>query len=280
MNAPSLHGPLSVLMLGCGNMGAAIASALACTHPSVRITAVDPDVERARQFLLSSSSIDIVAGCGELAECTFDVCLVAVKPQHVAAALQAAGPVLNDALIVSIAAGIPLSGLQQAAPDLRRFVRVMPNLPALAGKAMSVGYSDASRLSAEDRAIVESIFAALGAFRWLDTEAQIDLATGVTGSGPGYVFAFTEHLQHAAERLGFSPELAAHFARETVIGAARLLEQDARSAHDLKVAVTSPGGTTAAGLAILEKPTALPATLAATVKAAADRAAQLAAIQP
>lgn len=277
MNAASPRDPLSVLMLGCGNMGAAIASALASHHPSMHITAVDPDIERARQLLPSTGIIEIVAGCADLAGRSFNICLVAVKPQHAEDALQAAALALNDALVVSIAAGVPLSRLQEAVPSLHRFARVMPNLPALAGNAMSVGY--ASRLDANDQGIVEGIFTAIGAFRWLYSEAQIDLATGVTGSGPGYVFAFTEHLQHAAEQLGFSPELAAHFARQTVIGSARLLEQDARSAHDLKVAVTSPGGTTAAGLAVLENPAALPAALAATVKAAADRAAQLAEIQ-
>ncbi len=277
MNAASPRDPLSVLMLGCGNMGAAIASALASHHPSTRVTAVDPNVERARQLLSSTGAIDVVADCADLAGRSFGVCLVAVKPQHVVEALQAAAGSLNGTLVISIAAGVPLIRLQDAVPSLRRFARVMPNLPALASTAMSVGYS--SRLGADDRAIVEGIFTAVGAFRWLDSEAQIDLATGVTGSGPGYVFAFTEYLQRAAEQLGFSPELAAHFARQTVIGSARLLEQDTRSAHDLKVAVTSPGGTTAAGLAVLENPTALPAALATTVKAAADRAALLAEIQ-
>ncbi|AMD56846.1 hypothetical protein AWN88_00760 [Agrobacterium tumefaciens] len=273
------HPSLSVLMIGCGNMGAAIASGAVASIPSIDITAVDPDVERARQLLSSNAAVKVVANFESLNDRHFDVCIVSVKPQHVEAALQAARINLPNALIISIAAGIPLERLQAAVPGLNRLVRVMPNLPALAAFAMSVGYADANAVPEEDRQIVEELFGAIGQFCWLARENDIDLATGVTGSGPGYVFAFTEYLQGAAEKMGFSNELAAKFARQTVIGAARLLEQDPRSAQDLKIAVTSPGGTTAAGLAVLEAPTALPSLLIDTTVAAANRAAELAKVQ-
>ncbi|MGP4689573.1 pyrroline-5-carboxylate reductase [Agrobacterium pusense] len=271
------HPTLSVLMIGCGNMGAAIASGAAASMPSIDITAVDPDVERARQLLSSHATVKVVADFEGLNDRHFDVCILSVKPQHVDAALQAARKNLPDALVISIAAGIPLVRLQTAVPGLNRLVRVMPNLPALAASAMSVGFADAVSLS--DRQVVEDVFGAIGQFCWLANENDIDLATGVTGSGPGYVFAFTEYLQGAAENMGFPKELAAKFARQTVIGAARLLEQDPRSAQDLKVAVTSPGGTTAAGLAVLEAPVALPSLLIGTTVAAANRAAELAKVQ-
>ncbi|MFS8123308.1 pyrroline-5-carboxylate reductase [Rhizobium sp. BR 250] len=274
------HHKLSVLMIGCGNMGTAIASGAAIRLPRIDITAIDPNVERARQLLPQQAPVKVLADFEELGERHFDVCIVSVKPQHVEAALQAAQQYLSGALIISIAAGIPIQKLQDATPDLRRFVRVMPNLPALAASAMSVGFADADVLSQSDRKIVEEIFGAIGRFCWLVSENDIDLATGVTGSGPGYVFAFTEYLQRAAEQMGFPDDVAEQFARQTVIGAARLLEQDTRSAHDLKVAVTSPGGTTAAGLAVLEAPEALPSLLAKTTAAAADKAAELADTQP
>lgn len=273
------HPALSVLMIGCGNMGAAIASAAVARMPAIDITAVDPDVERARHLLSSQASVKVLADFEGLNDQHFDVCIVSVKPQHVEAALQAARINLPDALVISIAAGIPLARLRAAVPGLRRFVRVMPNLPALAASAMSVGFADRDAVSARDRQVVEEVFGAIGRFCWLARENDIDLATGVTGSGPGYVFAFTEYLQHAAEKMGFPGDVAEQFARQTVIGAARLLEQDPRTAHDLKVAVTSPGGTTAAGLAVLEAPGALPALLVETTTAAAGRAAQLASIQ-
>ncbi|EJJ27130.1 pyrroline-5-carboxylate reductase [Rhizobium sp. CF142] len=273
------HPRLYVLMIGCGNMGAAIASGAVAHIPLIDITAVDPDVDRARQLLSQQASINVVENFESLNDRHFDVCIVSVKPQHVEAALQAVRTNLPNALVISIAAGIPLARLQAAVPGQRRLVRVMPNLPALAASAMSVGFANGDDVSERDREIVEELFGAIGQFCWLATESEIDLATGVTGSGPGYVFAFTEHLQNAAERMGFSKELAAKFARQTVIGAARLLEQDPRTAHDLKVAVTSPGGTTAAGLAVLQAPSALPSLLIDTTMAAANRADELAKVQ-
>lgn len=269
----------SVLMIGCGNMGAAIATGVAARMPATRITAVDPNLERARELLHSASTIELLGDFDALKERCFDVCIVSVKPQHVEAALQAAQASLANALVISIAAGVPLKRLRAATLGLRRLVRVMPNLPALASSAMSVGFADQAVVSLNDRLVVEEMFSAIGQFCWLNSENEIDLATGVTGSGPGYVFAFTEHLQSAAEQLGFRREVAELFARQTVIGAARLLEQDTRSARDLKIAVTSPGGTTAAGLAALEAPDALPKLLADTTAAAATRAAQLADIE-
>lgn len=271
--------PLSILVIGCGDMGAAIASGAFASMSSIHITAVDPDVERARQLLSSQASINVVADFEGLNGRHFDICIVSVKPQHVEAALQAARANLPDALLISIAAGIPLARLRAAVPGLHRLVRVMPNRPALAASAMSVGFADTNAVSAMDRNVVEDVFGAIGRFCWLAAENEIDLATGVMGRGPGYVFAFAEHLQDAAEKMGFSKELAPTFARQTVIGAARLLEQDTKTAHDLKVAVTSPGGTTAAGLAVLEAPTPLLLLLINTTTAAANRAAELAKIQ-
>ncbi|BCH28766.1 pyrroline-5-carboxylate reductase [Mesorhizobium sp. L-8-10] len=270
------HPALSILMIGCGNMGAAIANGAVAHMPAIDITAVDPDVERARQLLSSQAPVEVLADFEGLNDRNFDVCILSVKPQHAEAALQAARTNLRDALVISIAAGVLLARLRAATPGLRRFVRVMPNLPALAASAMSVGFADQDAVSERDRQVVEDVFGAVGTFCWLASENEIDLATGVTGSGPGYVFAFTEYLQRAAEQMGFPGDVAQQFARQTVIGAARLLEQDPRTARDLKVAVTSPGGTTAAGLAVLETPGALPTLLVETTAAAAGRAAQLA----
>ncbi|NTJ12018.1 pyrroline-5-carboxylate reductase family protein [Rhizobium lusitanum] len=270
---------LSVLIVGCGNMGAAIANGVVSHMPTINITAVDPNIEKARQLLHVGSPVAVFPDFQGLKDRHFDVCIVSAKPRHVEAALAEARIFLPAALVISIAAGIPLQRLRNAAPDLDRVVRVMPNLPALAGCAMSVGFAEGDSVSSRDQQIVEEIFGAIGQFCWLNSEDEVDLATGVTGSGPGYVFAFTEYLQRAAEQMGFAGNVAEQFARQTVIGAARLLEEDPRSAHDLKLAVTSPGGTTAAGLAILEAPRALPDLLAETTAAAAAMAARLANIQ-
>jgi pyrroline-5-carboxylate reductase len=270
---------LSILIIGCGNIGAAILNGVVAQMPGADITAVDPNVDRARQLLPAHTDIAVYADLQALEGRQFDLCILSVKPQHVAEALKAAAANLTHAVVVSIAAGTPLAQMQDAAPALSHFVRVMPNLPALASSAMSVGFAAQGAISEAERSLVAEVFGSIGKFCWLDHESEIDLATGVTGSGPGYVFAFVEYLQKAAEQMGFSPALAEIFARQTVIGSARLLEQDDRPARDLKIAVTSPGGTTAAGLAVLEAPGALPTLLIETTAKAAQRATELATFQ-
>lgn len=112
---------------------------------------------------------------------------------------------LQASLVISIAAGVPLAKLQQGVTDRARVVRVMPNLAAIVRKAISVGYADEA-ISTEDRELAEFVFGAIGRFQGLKSENEINLATAVTGSGPGYVFSFVQHLQHGAEQIGFSSD--------------------------------------------------------------------------
>jgi pyrroline-5-carboxylate reductase len=182
---------------------------------------------------------------------------------------------LQASLVISIAAGVPLAKLQQGVTDRARVVRVMPNLAAIVRKAISVGYADEA-ISTEDRELAEFVFGAIGRFQGLKSENEINLATAVTGSGPGYVFSFVQHLQHGAEQIGFSKETADLFARQIIIGAAGPLEEDLRSPLQLKHAVTSPHGTTAAGLAEFEQEQAMPRVIRQTIAAAAVRAKELA----
>jgi len=265
----------SVLLVGCGNMGSAIALALNGLMANLSLTVVDSDEDKARKLLGGQLDARIVGDSSALGAEQFDVCVVAVKPGDAVEALFNARASLQSSLIISIAAGTSLASLRQGAAANARLVRVMPNLAATVRKAISVGYADGA-ISSEDRAFVEVVFGAIGYFHWLRSENEIDLATAITGSGPGYVFSFAQHLQEAAERIGFSKETADRFARQVVIGAAGLLAEDARSPLELKHAVASPGGTTAAGLAVLEHAQAMPRIIGQTVAAAAARAKELA----
>ncbi|WP_325169800.1 pyrroline-5-carboxylate reductase [Neorhizobium petrolearium] len=266
----------SVLMMGCGNMGAAIAAGVSARMPLIEITAVDHDAARARKLLPPDSPVRVLPSAESLGARAFDVCILAVKPQHVEAALQTAQNNIAGALIISIAAGFPLAQIRARSDQTSRIVRVMPNLPATAASAMSVGHAAPDTISDLDRKVVEALFQAIGRFCWVEQESDIDLATGISGSGPGYVFAFTEHLQRAAERMGFATPVAELLARQTVVGAARLLELDSRGAHELKHAVTSPGGTTQAGLSVLEAENGLAELLMKTTAMAANRATEFA----
>ncbi|RDL50361.1 Pyrroline-5-carboxylate reductase [Ensifer sp. M14] len=265
----------SVLLIGCGNMGSAIALALQHTAENLDLTVIDPDEARARQILGSQNDIKVVNDSAALGSAQFEACILAVKPTSALETLVNTQQNLQSSLVISIAAGVPLAKLQQGVTDRARVARVMPNLAALVRKSITVGYAK-DGIATEDRLLVEALFGAIGRFHWLKSEDEIDLATAVTGSGPGYVFSFVQHLQQAAERVGFSKETADLFARQIIVGAAGLVDEDPRSPLELKHAVASPGGTTAAGLAVFEQAEAMPRILNKTVAAAAVRAKELA----
>ncbi|MGI4879926.1 MAG: pyrroline-5-carboxylate reductase family protein, partial [Janthinobacterium lividum] len=151
-------------------------------------------------------------------------------------------------LIVSVMAGITIAALRRRWPDAR-LARAMPNTPASLGRGVTGLFLEAADV--DDRARLDALFAAAGATVWLDHESDFDALTAVSGSGPGYVFAFIEALAAAGEAAGLSTEVAANLARATVTGAAALADADDRSPAELRTAVTSPNGTTAAGLAVL-----------------------------
>jgi pyrroline-5-carboxylate reductase len=140
------------------------------------------------------------------------------------------------------------------------------------GQGATALYGD---VSPEDRALAEALMRAAGSVVWLDDEAQFDAVTGVSGSGPAYVFRFIEALAAAAEAAGLPPELAATLARETVTGAAALAAEAGESAAELRVQVTSPKGTTEAGLRALDGAGELTGLLTRTVAAAAERSREL-----
>lgn len=265
---------MTVIVLGCGNMGAALAEGYARTHGDARVVAIDHDVARATALLPAGSRVQVLGDLAGLGDCRPALVIVALKPQVLGEVLPAVRAFCADALVVSIAAGVTCRQLAAWLGGHPRIVRAMPNLPVVVGQGMSTLF--AAGLSAADRQLAEMLFAAVGDTAWLADEAAIDLATAVAGSGPAYVFALVEHLASAGETAGLPDELAMRLARQTVIGAAAMLQADQRPAAVLKHAVCSPGGTTEAGLAAMEGRDGLPAILRAGVAAAARRAGELA----
>ncbi|HKU96308.1 MAG TPA: pyrroline-5-carboxylate reductase, partial [Vineibacter sp.] len=266
--------PIRVAVLGCGNMGAALARGLAASD-GIQVLAIDPDTDRARG-LLGDAPVTLRATLAALDEERPPVLVVlAVKPQALPVVLPALAPVLPaETAVVSIAAGTPCASLRAALGSQRPVFRAMPNMPALVGRGMTVMYADGPREDA--RALCQRVFATVGQTAWVTTEAQIDLATAVSGSGPAYVFAFVEQFACAAARIGLPVALADALARATVIGAAGMLAQSEGRVEALKAAVTSPGGTTRAALDVLEGRHALPSLMKRTLAAALRRARELA----
>ena len=203
--------------------------------------------------------------------------VLAVKPQSLdQVAPGIAAMTSARTLVLSVLAGKTVANLTARLPQAHAVVRAMPNLPAAIGRGVTAGFANAN-VSGEQRGWCERLLGAVGAFYWVDDESAIDAVTAISGSGPAYVFALTEALAAAAERLGLEPELSMGLARGTVEGAAELMRRDgSTSPETLRRNVTSPGGTTAAALAVLQSPGGLEDLMIKATAAARARAAEMA----
>jgi len=204
------------------------------------------------------------------------IALIAVKPQMMGDALPALRALGNaDTLFLSVAAGTPIDAFEAAFGDQSPIIRAMPNTPAAVGRGITAIVGNAA-VSTTQMALAETLLSAVGQTVRLENEAQMDAVTAVSGSGPAYVFHLIETLAAAGEAEGLSGELAMQLARATVAGAGALAEQADESPSQLRINVTSPGGTTAAALEVLMDPeTGFPALLRRAVRAAANRSKEL-----
>lgn len=257
----------SLLILGGGNMGGAIARALA-RQSAYNVSLVEPDADKRADFsklgITTSATLDDAPKA--------EMILVAMKPQQ----WQAAGEKIKnylkdkDCLVLSIMAGISIAALQQVSP---RVVRIMPNLPAIIGESMSV-LAAPSMLRASDREAAQTMFEAIGQVAWVEDEEMLHAVTAVSGSGPGFVYAFMEALEQSAINLGLNAALAKKLITQTLCGSALLARASVESYAELRMKVTSKGGTTEAGLKALMTPHFQEAVEAA-LKAASKRSKTL-----
>ena len=256
----------SILIVGCGNMGGAmLAGWLAGGLDPARFTVVDPVLPDAPPG---------VTLLRELPAGRFDAILLGVKPQllgDVAPRLEAlAGP---EATVLSILAGVELSSLAVRFPRAKALVRVMPNLAAAIGKSpIALAGQGLDQPGRDD---VSALMAPLGTPEWID-EAMFDLVTALVGSGPAFVYRFIDALAAGATELGMEAGQAERFALAMVQGAGALAAASGSAPADLADRVASPGGTTRAGLNVLDTEAALTTLIAATLRAARDRGAELA----
>ena len=195
--------------------------------------------------------------------------VVAVKPQDLKSA---SGSVPPDALLISIMAGVTIRAIRDAFGH-DRIVRVMPNTPAAVLAGMSA-WTATDAVSDGQRAFARDLLAAIGEELYLPDEEKLDMATAVSGSGPAYVFLFIEAMIEGAVKVGLPRAQAEVLVRQTLLGSAQYARDSGRSAADLRAMVTSPGGTTAAGLLELER-AGFRAALIDCVEAAFERAQEL-----
>jgi pyrroline-5-carboxylate reductase len=261
-----------IAFLGGGNMAEAILGGMLAgdVARAGNLVASDVSAER-RAWLQQEYGIEVTAD-NAAAVGGADIVVLAVKPQQAAVALAPLQPVFTDRqLLVSICAGIPTRDLEAQVPA--RVVRVMPNLPALVRRGVAA-ICGGARATPADLDIVERMFAATGAVVRLP-ESRMNEVTALSGSGPGYVFAFIEAMEAAATAMGIPAATARKMAVETVRGAAELAAQTGEDPAELRRRVSSKGGTTLAGLAALAAG-GFDAAVAAGMQAARDRAAELA----
>ena len=263
-----------ILLAGCGKMGGALLEGwLANIKDDVRFTVIDPTLAddhplkgRDRVTMLASPDSSVARP---------DIVVLAVKPQVMAEALPPlkalAGP---DTVWLSIAAGISMDWLRAAiAPDAA-VIRTMPNTPAAIGRGVTAMVAG-DTVPGDMKELAERMLAVVGRVVHLGSEADMDAVTAVSGSGPAYIFLLREALEAAAVEAGLDRKLAAVLAGETVSGAALLLEESDEDASQLRVNVTSPGGTTEAALKVLMADDGLESLLKKAVLAARDRSRAL-----
>lgn len=258
-----------LVLLGCGKMGSALlAGWLRAGVPASSVWVIEPNPTD----WLRATGVHLNAGV----PASPAVALLAVKPQMMGAALPALQALGNgQTLFVSIAAGTTIATFEQVLGDRTPIIRTMPNTPAMVNRGITALCRN-GHVSDADMALGCELMAAVGQTVVLDGEHQIDAVTGVSGSGPAYVFHLIEAMAAAGVAEGLSPDVAMKLARATVCGAGELAYQSDDSAAQLRINVTSPGGTTAAALAVLMDETAgFPALLQRAVKAAADRGREL-----
>jgi pyrroline-5-carboxylate reductase len=261
--------------IGAGKMATALVRGMvrAGTARPEAIAASDP-VAEAREALATGSGVTIRGSNVEVARHS-DVLILAVKPQSLPQVLEELAPVVTEEhLVISIAAGVALATLAAGLGPDCRLVRVMPNTPALVG-AGAAGYCLGQNADAGDEAVVRSCLEAVGRAHRVP-EALLDAVTGLSGSGPAFVYLIIEALSDGGVRVGLPRDVATALAAQTVLGAARMVLETGLHTGTLKDQVTSPGGTTIAGLHALERG-GLRAALIDAVEAATRRSAELAA---
>ena len=259
----------SLVLLGCGKMGSAMLQGwlergLSPDNVHVR----DPNPSDWLQSTGVRINGDLPRQPG--------IVLVAVKPQMMDAALPDIAPMGGGAtLFVSVAAGTPIDHLARGLGKQSPIIRAMPNTPAAVGRGITaiVGNAHATPAHLD---MAETLLGAVGQVVRLENEDQMDAVTGVSGSGPAYLFYMIECLAKAGEAQGLPPCLAMQLARATVAGAGALAEAAAEPPAELRANVTSPNGTTQAGLGVLmDEANGLAPLMRRTVAAAADRSREL-----
>lgn len=261
-----------LLLVGCGKMGGALLEGWLARGVAAADVIVAEPVEALRP---RTPGLRTVAAASEVAE-TPEVVVLAVKPQSMDDVLPGLKRFADaGAVFLSIAAGKTLSSIIGHLGAAAKVVRSMPNTPAAVRQGITVACA-ATAVSAAEKQRCHALLEAVGQVLWVEDEALLDPVTALSGSGPAYVFLLVEAMAAAGARLGLSPEMAMQLARATVAGSGELLRQSSEPAAQLRVNVTSPGGTTAEALEVLMAADGIQPVFDRALAAASRRSRELA----
>jgi pyrroline-5-carboxylate reductase len=268
---------VTIAFIGGGNMATALIGGLLVRgRPAADFRVVEPLAPQRLKLGGRFPGLGLHAESDSAAISGAALVVMAVKPQQMRAAAHALAPQLRAAprtVVLSIAAGIRIADLARWLGGHARLVRAIPNTPALVGKGISGVYASEG-VDAAGRDACAGLLAAVGDVLWVADEAMLDAVTGVSGSGPAYVFYFLEAVEEAARTLGFAPDDARRLAYATFDGAIALAKSSPHNPSELRAQVTSKGGTTERAIAAMED-AAVKVKIVAAVRAAAQRASEL-----
>ncbi|MGD9302996.1 MAG: pyrroline-5-carboxylate reductase [Desulfobacterales bacterium] len=263
-----------IAILGSGNMGEALISGLIVSESSEPKNIICTDIRKEkldeirREYGVRTTTDNVEAVVES------DIIVYAVKPQIIAAVLKETAEKLDmSKLVISIAAGVPMAAIESCLDKDLRLIRVMPNIAASVKEAASA-IAAGAHATQEDIDLALAIFNSIGKSIFLKENYLMDAITGLSGSGPAYIFLIVDALADAGVKMGLARQEALFLATQTVLGAAKLLLETQEHPGQLKDKVTSPGGTAIAGLATLEEG-GLRTTLIHAVEAATNRSKEL-----
>ena len=257
--------------IGAGKLAGSVIRGLLLKNfcaPSA-IVASEPNVDTRTQ-LQNELGISLTTENSEIAA-KAEIVLLGVKPQMVLPVLRGLGAALTDKLVVSFSAGIRIAQMEEVTPA--RIMRVLTNTPSAIGRAASA-FAAGPRATEQDREKIRTMFGAIGLVVEVDDE-QIDAVTALAGSGPAFVYAMIEALARGGEKMGLNKQVSLQLAAQTALGATEMMITSGKSPEELIKMVVTPGGTTAAGLRVMEE-RSVAATLADAVEAATKRGQEMA----
>jgi len=275
MSSTADNFPASITLVGAGKMGSAMLSGwIAMGLNAQTITILEPAPHPDLEATCKTEGVALNPPLSALTPA--EVLILAIKPQMLESVTPALSPLVGPGtLILSILAGKRIADLAARLPGTSAIVRAMPNTPAAIGRGIT-GVAASSSVTERQRGMTDALLGAVGAVEWLASETLIDAVTAVSGSGPAYIFYLAEALAKAGEAAGLPADLAARLARATVEGSGELMHLSPElTPAKLRENVTSPGGTTAAALAVLMADGGLSPLMRDAVAAAQRRAGEL-----